>query len=607
MPPPAIVCSAPAPRSPSSAPSGRSIRSRCCRRSRCSTSTRHCCPAGAGRRRSSGRSWPATRSPGVCVMRLTAGLDSGPVALREQIPIAADDDYGTLAERLAEAGGALLGTALDRRAGGALEFTEQAGEGVTYAEKIEPPERRVDPSSPARGRGAADPRADAARRRLRDARRRDPIGPPRSAPPRAGGRRRASSRPSAGSLALGCGSGAIAIASRPAARQALDGRRRLPARLRDSRAPPRGRSVERPDSGPAGGLRDPAAGLRGGRMGRSIAPRRRRPARPRGPRAGPGAGARLRGRAAAGHQRPLHRAAQRPLGRAHRPAAAGGAAPRPLRAALRSGGTPTTPRSTRRCALAKGRGGRRRGAGLVNAVLRRAAREREGLLAGLGDGDPARAAVAHSVPVWLAELWWEELGADGARSMLAAINAPPERALRANGLRGDRDGGAAGADRCGRRGRRSRPGIARRHRASRSSSPAAGAGRVEELVAAGLLVPQSRASALVAEVLAPRAGRAGPRPLRRAGDQVRPDRRGARGRGRRARRPSSAIPAAPASCARCSTASAPGPPPSRWGTPPHRALPAASTPSSSTRPARASAPWRRGPTPAGAAGRSRSR
>ncbi|HEX2388066.1 MAG TPA: transcription antitermination factor NusB [Solirubrobacterales bacterium] len=156
-------------------------------------------------------------------------------------------------------------------------------------------------------------------------------------------------------------------------------------------------------------------------------------------------------------------------------------------------------------ALAKGRGGRRRGAGLVNAVLRRAAREREGLLAGLGDADPARAAIAHSVPVWLAELWWEELGADGARSMLAAVNAPPERALRANGLRGDRAAALRALTDAGVEAGAPDPG---RPPAPRESIVVTGGrrGSVEELVAAGLLVPQSRASALVAEVLAPRPG-----------------------------------------------------------------------------------------------------
>jgi len=93
--------------------------------------------------------------------------------------------------------------------------------------------------------------------------------------------------------------------------------------------------------------------------------------------------------------------------------------------------------------LAKGGmrgGGARRAAGaagLVNAVLRRAAAERRELLAGLGDGTPAEAAVAHSVPDWLAEMWWAELGADSARALMRAINEPPETALRVNTLRAD--------------------------------------------------------------------------------------------------------------------------------------------------------------------------
>ena len=52
-------------------------------------------------------------------------------------------------------------------------------------------------------------------------------------------------------------------------------------------------------------------------------------------------------------------------------------------------------------------------AGLVNAVLRRAVREREALTAKLlgDDSTPELAAVAHSAPLWLARMWWEELGA----------------------------------------------------------------------------------------------------------------------------------------------------------------------------------------------------
>ncbi|HEV2727012.1 MAG TPA: methionyl-tRNA formyltransferase, partial [Solirubrobacterales bacterium] len=86
---------------------------------------------------------------GVCVMRLTAGLDSGPVALREEVAIDPEEDFESLSARLAELGGNLLVRALDLQAEGALEFVEQDEDGVTYAEKIEPGERRLDPARPA--------------------------------------------------------------------------------------------------------------------------------------------------------------------------------------------------------------------------------------------------------------------------------------------------------------------------------------------------------------------------------------------------------------------------------------------------------------------------
>jgi len=88
---------------------------------------------------------------GVCVMRLTEGLDSGPVALCEELAIAPGEDYGALAARLAERGGFLLAEALDRYAGGTLELSEQSEKGVTYAEKIKAGERRVDPRATAAG------------------------------------------------------------------------------------------------------------------------------------------------------------------------------------------------------------------------------------------------------------------------------------------------------------------------------------------------------------------------------------------------------------------------------------------------------------------------
>lgn len=78
------------------------------------------------------------------------------------------------------------------------------------------------------------------------------------------------------------------------------------------------------------------------------------------------------------------------------------------------------------------------GFGLVNAAMRRAAREgAEGLLGDLGQDTPARAAVFYSHPQWLARMWWEQLGPEQARALMAADNEPGELALRVNGLRGD--------------------------------------------------------------------------------------------------------------------------------------------------------------------------
>jgi methionyl-tRNA formyltransferase len=78
---------------------------------------------------------------GVSIMRLTEGLDSGPVCLAESIPIERHDTYGTLAPRLQELGGALLLRALEE----SPPFVEQPSEGVTYAEKIGPDDRTLDP------------------------------------------------------------------------------------------------------------------------------------------------------------------------------------------------------------------------------------------------------------------------------------------------------------------------------------------------------------------------------------------------------------------------------------------------------------------------------
>ena len=85
---------------------------------------------------------------GVCIMQLTAGLDSGPVCLRGVEPIAPADTYGTLAPRLEQLGADLLLRALDAGPDG-WAWEEQPEEGLTYAEKIGPADRTLDPTAPA--------------------------------------------------------------------------------------------------------------------------------------------------------------------------------------------------------------------------------------------------------------------------------------------------------------------------------------------------------------------------------------------------------------------------------------------------------------------------
>jgi methionyl-tRNA formyltransferase len=80
---------------------------------------------------------------GVTIMRPIAELDAGPICLQRDEPIRLDDDFGSLAARLAELGGQLLVEVLDRRP----ECTPQPEVGVTIAPKIESDERRLDPAA----------------------------------------------------------------------------------------------------------------------------------------------------------------------------------------------------------------------------------------------------------------------------------------------------------------------------------------------------------------------------------------------------------------------------------------------------------------------------
>ena len=76
-----------------------------------------------------------------------------------------------------------------------------------------------------------------------------------------------------------------------------------------------------------------------------------------------------------------------------------------------------------------------RGAGLVNAVLRRATAEGRAIIDALDDATIAGAALKHSHPRWIADLWWRALGPMDARALLAADNRPPEPVIRVNTLR----------------------------------------------------------------------------------------------------------------------------------------------------------------------------
>ncbi|PLL14201.1 methionyl-tRNA formyltransferase [Tabrizicola sp. TH137] len=84
---------------------------------------------------------------GICIMQMEAGLDTGPVLLRQSTPIGAEETTQDLHDRLSQMGARLILTALDRLP--TLTPEAQPTEGVTYAAKIEKAESRIDWSRPA--------------------------------------------------------------------------------------------------------------------------------------------------------------------------------------------------------------------------------------------------------------------------------------------------------------------------------------------------------------------------------------------------------------------------------------------------------------------------
>ncbi len=86
---------------------------------------------------------------GITIMRMDEGLDTGPMLLREAIEIGPDETAGSLHDRLAALGGALLVTALAGLAAGSIEAVPQDEAGASYARKLERGEARLDWRRPA--------------------------------------------------------------------------------------------------------------------------------------------------------------------------------------------------------------------------------------------------------------------------------------------------------------------------------------------------------------------------------------------------------------------------------------------------------------------------
>jgi methionyl-tRNA formyltransferase len=81
---------------------------------------------------------------GVMVMRMEEGLDTGPIALAERVPIGADMTAGDLHDVLARRGADLMVRAIGALERGTLQLTPQSNQGVTYANKIDKAETRID-------------------------------------------------------------------------------------------------------------------------------------------------------------------------------------------------------------------------------------------------------------------------------------------------------------------------------------------------------------------------------------------------------------------------------------------------------------------------------
>ncbi len=374
---------------------------------------------------------------GVSIMRVTAALDSGPVASREAVPIGGLD-FGGLAERLEEVGGRLLIEALDRRARGELELTEQDDAEATYAEKITADDRLLDPRRSAveleRRVRALHPHIGAylELEQLSDQRLGVAVAVAEQSELEVG------ALDGSDGLRLGCGEGVLRL-----------------VRVK----PPGGRAMDARDYLRGHPLPEPAVSADRVTPARRLAYEILRRTFEDGAwtdRAFSAAAARLEleGRELAQARRLAYGSVQRRGTSDHLigvlAGRRGGRVDDAALAALRLGlyellfsETADHAAVDQAVELAKhgmrrssgGHGRARAASGFVNALLRRAVAERGELLGSLDDSTPAGAAIAHSYPEWLAELWWAELGAAEARLLMAAMNEPAEAAMRVNTLR----------------------------------------------------------------------------------------------------------------------------------------------------------------------------
>ena len=89
------------------------------------------------------------RETGISIMRMDAGLDTGPILMQEACPILPTDTAGVLHDRLAQLGAGCLARCLDRLAGENIAPRKQDDRQATYARKIGKEDARIVWSRPA--------------------------------------------------------------------------------------------------------------------------------------------------------------------------------------------------------------------------------------------------------------------------------------------------------------------------------------------------------------------------------------------------------------------------------------------------------------------------